>query len=50
MKKVIVLLGCLAFLICACDNKKSEEKQTNKQTEKVIQESSAEMNVSSELW
>ena len=50
MKKVIVLLGCLTFLICACDNKKSEEKQTNEQTEKVIQESSAEMDVSSELW
>ena len=50
MKKLIVLLGCLAFLTCACDNKKSEEGQISKTEEKVIQESSAEMNGSSELW
>lgn len=50
MKKLIVLLAGLTFLICACDNKKSEEKQTNEQTEKVIQETSAEADNSSELW
>ena len=25
MKKLIALLGCLAFFVSACDNKKNEE-------------------------
>ncbi len=52
MKKLIVMLGCLAFLVSACDNKKEENTNTEAQVqaETDVQQSENETSASDELW
>ncbi len=53
MKKLIALLGCLAFFVSACDNKKNEENtavaEKASQNEEVA-ETAQSTEPSSELW
>ena len=52
MKKLIALLGCLAFLTSACDNKKEENKniEIKSEVENTAQQDEEKVSESQKLW